>query len=25
MIKKKLKAEDHKALINDSLTRVVLN
>ncbi len=25
MIRKKLKAEDHKALINDSLTRVVLN
>lgn len=25
MIKKKLKAEDHKGLINDSLTRVVLN
>ncbi len=25
MIKKKLKAEDHKALINDSLKRVVLN
>ncbi len=25
MIKKKLKAEDHKALINDSLTRVVLH
>jgi len=25
MIKKKLKAEDHKTLINDSLTRVVLN
>ncbi len=25
MIRKKLKAEEHKALINDSLTRVVLN
>lgn len=25
MIRKKMKAEDHKALINDSLTRVVLN
>jgi F-type H+-transporting ATPase subunit b len=25
MIRKKLKAEDHQALINDSLTRVVLN